>query len=57
MGSIALGNPDFYKAQKQRLPVWNKPRVISCNDDFPDYIGLPQGCEDDAIQFLRDDLR
>ena len=50
----AFGNPDFYKAQKQRLPVWNKPRVISCSDDFPDYIRLPRGCEDDAIQFLRD---
>jgi superfamily II DNA or RNA helicase len=50
----AFGNPDFYKAQKQRLPVWNKPRVISCSDDFPDYIGLPRGCEDDATQLLRD---
>jgi hypothetical protein len=50
----AFGNPEFYKAQKQRLPVWNKPRVIACGEDFPEYIGLPRGCEDDAVELLRD---
>jgi len=50
----AFGNPEFYKAQKQRLPVWNKPRVISCSEDFPEHIGLPRGCEGDATQLLRD---
>jgi superfamily II DNA or RNA helicase len=50
----AFGNPEFYKAQKQRRPVWNKPRVISCSEDFPEHIGLPRGCEDDATQLLRD---
>jgi superfamily II DNA or RNA helicase len=49
----AFGNPEYYKAQKMRLPVWNKPRVISCGEDHPDYIGLPRGCEDEAIQILR----
>lgn len=48
----AFANPEFYKAQKQRRPVWNKPRVIACSEDFPDHIGLPRGCEDDRFSFL-----
>jgi superfamily II DNA or RNA helicase len=35
-----------------RLPVWDKPRVISCGEDYPDHIGLPRGCEDDAVELL-----
>ncbi len=49
-----FGNPEFDKAQKQRLPVWDKPRVIACGEDFPKHIGLPRGCEDGAIALLRD---
>jgi superfamily II DNA or RNA helicase len=49
----AFGNPEYYKAQKVRLPVWNKPRVISCGEDYPDHIGLPRGCEDEATEILR----
>lgn len=37
-------NPEFRKAQMMRLPVWNKPRVICCADDYPGHIGLPRGC-------------
>ena len=40
----AFANPEFYKAQAMRLPVWNKPRLICCADNFPQYIGLPRGC-------------
>lgn len=49
----AFGNPEYYKAQKMRLPVWNRPRVISCGEDHADHIGLPRGCEDEATQILR----
>ena len=49
----AFGNPEYYKAQKMRLPVWNKPRVISCGEDHADHIGLPRGCEDEATEILR----
>lgn len=48
----AFGNPDFYRAQRMRLPVWGKPRIISCAEDFPEYVGLPRGCETEAKAFL-----
>ena len=45
----AFQNPEFYKAQAMRLPVWNKPRIIDCAENFPQHIGLPRGCLD-AVQ-------
>ena len=48
----AFRNPEFYKAQAMRLPVWNKPRVICCAENYPEYIGLPRGCMDSLIDLL-----
>ena len=48
----AFQNPEFYKAQAMRLSTFNKPRVINCCEDFPNHIGLPRGCQDDAIKLL-----
>ena len=48
----AFRNPEFYKAQAMRMPVYNKPRMIACYDDLADYIVLPRGCLDDAVQLL-----
>ena len=48
----AFQNPDFYKAQAMRLPTYDKPRIIHCCEDFPNYIGLPRGCFDDALHLL-----
>lgn len=31
----AFQNPEFYAAQRMRLPTFGKPRVISCGEDFP----------------------
>nr|WP_226472242.1 DEAD/DEAH box helicase [Dechloromonas denitrificans] len=42
----AFQNPEFYKAQAMRLPVWDKPRVIGCAENFPKHIALPRGCLD-----------
>ena len=42
----AFQKPEFYKAQAMRLPVWDKPRVIGCAENFPKHIGLPRGCMD-----------
>jgi superfamily II DNA or RNA helicase len=50
----AFQNPEFYKAQAMRLPVYNKPRIISCCEDFPKHIGLPRGCLDEVVELLRD---
>lgn len=50
----AFQNPEFYKAQAMRLPVWNKPRIIGCAENFPKHIALPRGCLDAALELLSD---
>ncbi len=35
-----------------RLPTFDKPRVISCSDDFSEHIGLPRGCIDEVDKLL-----
>lgn len=49
----AFQNPDFYKAQAMRFPVWDKPRVIGCAENHPKHIALPRGCLDSAAALLR----
>jgi len=49
----AFQNPEFYKAQAMRLPVWDKPRVIGCAENFPHHIALPRGCLEPAIALLK----
>jgi len=54
----AFQNPEFYKAQAMRLPVWNKPRIIGCAENFPQHIGLPRGCLDAVLELLKEnDIR
>ena len=48
----AFQNPEFYKAQAMRLPVWNKPRIIGCAENYPQHIALPRGCLDDVRALL-----
>ena len=48
----AFQNPEFYKAQAMRLPVWDKPRIIECAENFPNHIGLPRGCLDAVLDLL-----
>jgi hypothetical protein len=50
----AFQNPAFYKAQAMRRPVWNKPRVTGCAENFPGHIALPRGCLDATLSLLRD---
>ncbi|HQN20633.1 MAG TPA: DEAD/DEAH box helicase family protein, partial [Syntrophobacteraceae bacterium] len=50
----AFKNPEFYKAQALRLPTFDKPRVISCSDETPEYLCLPRGCEADARSLLNE---
>lgn len=50
----AFQNPEFYKAQAMRLPVWNKTRIIGCAENFPQHIGLPRGCLDTLLELLLD---
>jgi len=58
----AFQNPEFYKAQAMRLPVWNKPRIIGCAENFPQHIGLPRGCLNAVLELseqnhIRADIR
>jgi len=48
----AFQNPEFYKAQAMRMPVWDKPRIIGCAENFSQYIGVPRGCLDDVLSLL-----
>ena len=50
----AFQNPEFYKAQAMRFPVWDKPRVIGCAENFPRHIGLPRGCLEPSIKLLQE---
>ncbi len=50
----AFQNPEFYKVQAMRFPVWNKPRVIGCAESYPNHIALPRGCLDAAIELLKE---
>lgn len=54
----AFQNPAFYKAQAMRLPVWDKPRIIGCAENYPRHIALPRGCLEAVQVLLRDnDIR
>jgi superfamily II DNA or RNA helicase/very-short-patch-repair endonuclease len=50
----AFPNPEFYKAQAMRLPTYEKPRMISCTADYPDYIGIPRGCLEEICRLFSD---
>ena len=49
----AFRNPQFYRAQAMRMPVWNIPRVICCAEYCGDALALPRGCLDDVAEWLR----
>ena len=49
----AFQNPEFYKTQAMRLPVWDKPRIICCAEDHAEHIALPRGCVDEVLDLLK----
>ncbi len=49
----AFQNPEFYQAQAMRLSTFGKPRIISCCEDFPKYLGLPRGCLDEIVDLFQ----
>ena len=48
----AFKNPDFYRAQAMRLPIYDKPRIICTADVTENYIAIPRGCEDALCNLL-----
>jgi len=50
----AFKNPDFYRAQAMRLPIYDKPRIICTADITEEYIAIPRGCEDALCSLLNE---
>lgn len=50
----AFQNPEFYKAQAMRLPTRDKPRVISCSEEFAQHLALPRGCLQEVCDLLNE---
>lgn len=48
----AFKNPDFYKSQAMRLPVYNKPRVIDTSEETEQYLCIPRGCKDSLTELV-----
>lgn len=48
----AFKNPDFYRSQAMRLPLYDKPRIICIADIYDDYIALPRGCEETLLDLF-----
>ena len=47
-------NPDFYKSQAMRLPIYDKPRVICTAEERDGYLALPRGWEDTLTELLEE---
>ena len=52
MGLASFVNPEFYDAQRMRLPARRLKRVISCAELYADSLSLPRGCLDDVLRLL-----
>src|ERR1700722_14430183 len=50
----AFQNPELYKAQAMRLPIWDKPRVISCSEEFAQHLAVPRGCLQEVCDLLKE---
>ena len=48
----AFRNPDFYKSQAMRLPIYDKPRIICAAEEREGYLALPRCCEQNLIELL-----
>ena len=48
----AFRNPEFYKAQAMRLPIYDKPRIICAAEEQDGYLALPRCCEESLIDQL-----
>lgn len=49
----AFQNPEFYRAQAMRIPVYGKPRIISCAEDLPKHLAFPRGCLEEITALLK----
>ncbi|MBQ3800787.1 MAG: DEAD/DEAH box helicase family protein, partial [Treponema sp.] len=45
-------NPEYYQAERMRLPLWNKPRYIDCSANDKGELVLPRGSADRILKCL-----
>jgi superfamily II DNA or RNA helicase len=50
--AASLHNPEFYRRQQQRYPVFGIPRFIQCFDVDGPWLRLPRGLLDKAVRIL-----
>lgn len=48
----AFQNPEFYRAQAMRMPIYNKPRIICLAESYDAYIAIPRGCRKALVELL-----
>jgi len=49
----AFPNPQFYRNQAMRMPVWNTPSVICCAEYYGNLLAIPRGCLDDMLDLFQ----
>ncbi|GAB1366532.1 DEAD/DEAH box helicase family protein [Candidatus Cloacimonadaceae bacterium] len=48
----AFQNPEFYRAQAMRMPIYNIPRVINLSSETDKYLVIPRGCFEDISKLV-----
>ena len=48
----AFQNPEFYRAQAMRMPIYNIPRIINLSSETDEYLVIPRGCLDDITKLV-----
>ncbi|MCB5253272.1 MAG: DEAD/DEAH box helicase [Candidatus Cloacimonetes bacterium] len=48
----AFQNPEFYRAQAMRMPIYKIPRVINLSAETDKHLSIPRGCQDDLTKLL-----
>ncbi|MBW6513531.1 MAG: DEAD/DEAH box helicase [Candidatus Syntrophosphaera sp.] len=48
----AFQNPEFYRAQAMRMPIYNLPRVINLSSETDEYLIIPRGCLEDLSKLV-----
>lgn len=48
----AFQNPEFYRAQAMRMPIYNLPRVINLSSETDEYLAIPRGCFEDISKLV-----
>lgn len=48
----AFQNPEFYRAQAMRMPIYNIPRIINLSSETDEYLVIPRGCLEDLSKLV-----